>query len=187
MKDLTRIGSDHCPLILDNGVSKRLVRRQFYFEKQWFLRDGFDSLLQQKWLQISERHPEGAYSLDKWHGNLSFLRQFLKGWGANVRGEYKRSKLNLMKQLKILDDIIENGDNGPTVMSERYIIEEKMEKLMEIGIILAKKRGEKSGFSRGTLIPLSSIWWTMVEEERNIFSLWKTMDNLCQILMEFRM
>ena len=104
-----------------------------------------------------------------------------------MRGEYKRSKLNLMKQLKILDDIIENGDNGPTVMSERYIIEEKMEKLMEIGIILAKKRGEKSEFSRGTLIPLSSIWWPMVEEERNIFSLWKTMDNLCQILMEFRM
>ena len=47
---------------------------------------------------------ESAYYLDKWHGNLVMLRQFLKGWGANIRGDYRREKEALLQQLREIDE-----------------------------------------------------------------------------------
>lgn len=38
--------------------------------------------------------------MDEWHGGL---RQFLKGWGNNLRGEYKREKEKLLKKIEEID------------------------------------------------------------------------------------
>jgi hypothetical protein len=37
--------------------------------------------------------------MDKWHGGVATLRNFLKGWGRNIRGEYRRKKEELMQQI----------------------------------------------------------------------------------------
>ena len=104
LRTLTRIGSDHCPLLLSDGTAKALEPRQFFFEKQWTAQKGFSELIQQKWGEASERHPVGAYSVDKWHGNMSRLRKFLKGWGANLRGEYRRAKTDLLARIQEIDE-----------------------------------------------------------------------------------
>jgi len=53
LRSLTRIGSDHCPLILNDGVRKASRGGwQFFFEKTRFLQEGFCELIQQKWLRV---------------------------------------------------------------------------------------------------------------------------------------
>ena len=95
-RSITRIGSDHWPLLLDTGGPNNIKKRQFYFERQWMQVDGFTDLVRKRWLVGRGRYPENAYSLDKWHGNISMLRKFLKGWGDNMRGGYRRQKENLL-------------------------------------------------------------------------------------------
>jgi len=67
---------------------------------------------------------ESAYYLDKWHGNLVMLRQFLKGWGANIRGDYRREKEALLQQLREIDEKVNVGDTDPILMRSRYKEEE---------------------------------------------------------------
>ncbi|KAG2610412.1 hypothetical protein PVAP13_4KG200001 [Panicum virgatum] len=89
---LTIVGSNHCPLLLDTGEVPAYKKKQFYFEKQWLKQDGFSQRLKDKWKEGQNRCPEGAYSLDKWHGLLRLLRQNLRGWGDNIRGDSEGRK-----------------------------------------------------------------------------------------------
>jgi hypothetical protein len=73
----SRIGFDHCPLFLNTGEQGAARPRYFFFEEQWFQREGFLSMIQEKWDLLKNDH---AYSLDRWHGCLSFLRRYLRGW-----------------------------------------------------------------------------------------------------------
>jgi hypothetical protein len=61
--------------------------------------EGFIKIVEDKWIHNRGRCPARAYSMDKWHGGVATLRNFLKGWGRNVRGEYKRRKEELMQQI----------------------------------------------------------------------------------------
>jgi hypothetical protein len=70
----------------------RCAQRQFFFERQWIKIEGFHENIKGKWQGIKDRSPADAYSLDVWHGCVAALRQFLKGGGANLRGDYKRNQ-----------------------------------------------------------------------------------------------
>jgi hypothetical protein len=111
LNTLTRVGSDHCPLLLDTGgaFEGRVNReRQFFLEKQWFKLEGFIETVADKWRQNRGRCPARAYSMDKWHGGVATLRNFLKGWGRNIRGEYKRKKKEELMQQILKTDIEES-------------------------------------------------------------------------------
>ena len=89
---LTIVGSDHCPMLLDSGERKNGGRRQFFFEKQWLKQEDFLQRVRDKWEEGQLKSPEGIYSLDKWHGLLGILRKKFKGWGDNLKGEFRRKK-----------------------------------------------------------------------------------------------
>ena len=88
LTSLTRVGSDHSPLLLDTGELQKQHTRQFFFERQWCSEVNFAQLVEDKWTECKKRWLEQAYSVDKWHRGLSNLRSFLKGWGDNLRWEY---------------------------------------------------------------------------------------------------
>jgi hypothetical protein len=91
-------------MILDTGGGQgEQIERQFYFEKQWCQMDGFLKLVDNKWGETKNKCPDNVYSLDKWHGCVALLRNFLKGWGRNVRGDYRRKKNELMEQIQCID------------------------------------------------------------------------------------
>jgi endonuclease/exonuclease/phosphatase family metal-dependent hydrolase len=46
---LTRIGSDHSPMLLNSGKTKIVKSRQFFFENQWTQTEGFREMIQEKW------------------------------------------------------------------------------------------------------------------------------------------
>lgn len=77
------MGSDHAPVIVDNGESLPLRHRYFFFDQQWLMRDEFTKLVSDTWVAAEARCPELGYSLDCWHGCSVLLRTKLKGW--NIR------------------------------------------------------------------------------------------------------
>lgn len=81
LTSLTRIGSDHSPLALDTWGAIQKKTPQFHFEKYWFQEEGFLQLVEEKWKALKDRWPETAYSVDKWHGGICGLRQYLRGVG----------------------------------------------------------------------------------------------------------
>ena len=52
---LTRIGSDHTPLLLDDEEQRIQRQRQFFFEKQWCKEDNFLQVIESKWNSVKER------------------------------------------------------------------------------------------------------------------------------------
>lgn len=66
LNTLTRVGSDHCPLLLDTEkeVGGEKGNRQFHFEKQWDKIEGFRGLVRKKWGETKDKCPAIGYSLD---------------------------------------------------------------------------------------------------------------------------
>ena len=94
-----------------------------------------------KWESAKIKWPMNAYSLDKWHGGLGCLKQALKGWGGNLRGEYKRRKNELLARIQELDNI-PNADNPEgDHFSQQARLECELEKLMEKEEIYWQQRG----------------------------------------------
>jgi hypothetical protein len=117
--------------MLDSGEQMRNKQRQFFFERQWTKMEGFQDTIKEKWQMIRNRSPNNAYSLDVWHGGLAALRQILKGWGANLRGEYKRKKKSILEKIQDIDRRGEGSESAEEVIKERHHLEGDLEKAME--------------------------------------------------------
>jgi hypothetical protein len=50
-ESLTRVGSNHCPIILLTKDERVRLKYQFRFEASWLLREGFRDQLLSKWPQ----------------------------------------------------------------------------------------------------------------------------------------
>lgn len=48
----TRIGSDHLPLIFSSGEDSVRRNNRFYFETAWFKAEGFEPMVQERWVAI---------------------------------------------------------------------------------------------------------------------------------------
>lgn len=128
---LTRVGSDHSPILVDNGESLPVRPRYFYFDQQWLLREDFRSLVTKVWQEAEARRPENCYSLECWHGCLVFLRTKLKGWNIRKMGDQKQEKMVLMGELQEMDKQAELRDFLPEEWNRRYHLERQLEKLYE--------------------------------------------------------
>jgi hypothetical protein len=83
---LTRVGSDHFPLLLDDGSRNDQFKRGFRFETAWLSQGEFKKKLAEKWpIKRDERVQ------DFWKRMKKELRQLSKGMGANMDGEIKRT------------------------------------------------------------------------------------------------
>jgi hypothetical protein len=95
----TRIGSDHCPIMLDTGEKSRKNVKYFYFKDQWLLEKVFSQHLGKIWHQCRDCRRTNRYSIDVWHGCLSGARQHLRGWNANNKAETSRLKHETLARL----------------------------------------------------------------------------------------
>jgi hypothetical protein len=89
---LTRVGSDHSPIILDSGEQGEPRPKYFFFEKQWLLMPGIHDIVKEKWDESVARRPIHSYSVNNWHGSLCFLWRALRGWNLQKIGEQKKEK-----------------------------------------------------------------------------------------------
>ena len=116
---LTRIGSDHNPLLVDSRDNVNWCSRIFRFEPSWLTHDGFHDWVVNKWL-----HRTDSYILDYWHKVSGCLRKVLKGWGANVGSEQRKHKQNLLLNINFWDEEAEKRDLSAQEWAMRYSYEE---------------------------------------------------------------
>jgi hypothetical protein len=57
---------------------------------------------------------------------MARLRKFLRGCGANVRGEVRRKKTELSQEINRLDDLAEQGGLDKDGWAKRYQLEEEL-------------------------------------------------------------
>lgn len=63
---LTRVGSDHNPILLDLGDQVISQQRQFFFEKQWLMQEGFMDEVRKKWEEAKEKTVGNTLTMDVW-------------------------------------------------------------------------------------------------------------------------
>ena len=93
------IGSDHSPLVLDTGEVHLRRSPRVFFETSWFSTPGFVDLIPSKWEELAKSLVRCRGPIDFWHSQSTSLRQFIKGWGANLGKHEKVIKQNLMAQI----------------------------------------------------------------------------------------
>lgn len=92
-RGLTRVGYDHCPIILDSGDHGPTRHKYFFFEKNCLQQPGFKDMIINKWREEVRNKPGGLYAMDGRHGSLVRVRRFFKGWNRKTFSPRKKEKL----------------------------------------------------------------------------------------------
>ena len=100
VQGLSRIISDHTPLLVDSGEATHVGNKSMYsFESAWFEREGFLDLIAREWAKDTG----GGTNVERWQNKIRHLRQFLRGWAKHLSGIYKAEKERLLLLIQSLD------------------------------------------------------------------------------------
>ena len=82
-----------------------------------------------KW-ELAVATPPRAYNVvDIWHHCAKVARQFMRGWGANVGAELRKTKAEILDQIQTLDVMADSLGLTADACLQRYALETS---LMEI-------------------------------------------------------
>ncbi|GLT58542.1 hypothetical protein SLA2020_314270 [Shorea laevis] len=93
----TRIGSDHCPLLLSLKAIPTFPKRQFRYELKWQLQEGYEAALAQGW--TTDRTSSPLFCMAS---KLSQCRQSLKEWSKMTVGHSRQELEQLQHELQTL-------------------------------------------------------------------------------------
>jgi hypothetical protein len=133
---VTRIGSDHNPLLLDSGEAVRCPPPRFFFQTWWFSVHGFGELVLSKLNHFLLDFGPHRDCIDLWQCVARNLRQFLKGWGANLGKEKRLFKENLLSQVEELDRQADGAGLDEEGWALRYHLDEQIIQLDDVFVNL---------------------------------------------------
>lgn len=145
----SRIGSDHTPLILDSGENGASRTRYFFFEEKWTQTEGFEEMVRNKWIEFQQSFSPNSYSLNRWHGCLQSMRQYLRGWNLKLIGQQKETKCNLTKRIEEIDLIAESRLLTFEEWEERIQAEKDLESFVLMEELQWKQRAGKNWVLHG--------------------------------------
>jgi exonuclease III len=99
LRAATCLGSDHTPLVLDSGSECQRKSSRFFFETSWFHIPGFAEMVMKRWHDHAGQIRRCRGPIDWWQAQSSEIRQFLKGWGANLGKHSRVVKANLLAKI----------------------------------------------------------------------------------------
>lgn len=94
---LPRAFSDHNPIVPKTSSTCKTVR----FERIWLSQEGFSDLVIQWWNSFILNSDLG----NSWKFKLQFFRKKLRGWNANLQGEKRKIKQNLLSQIDYYENL----------------------------------------------------------------------------------
>jgi hypothetical protein len=172
-RGLTMVGSDHNPIIIDSGDQAHNKPRYFYFENNWFLQPGFEELVKEKWIGKVGNRPEGIYSIEGWHGSLTALRRFLKGWHRMLFGGKNKEKNDLIQELDQIDALIEDQVNLWENWTKIIAVEKKLDHIYHSDEVFWQQRLVENGQLKGTPTQDFFISMLMGGKGRTQLPIWK--------------
>ena len=128
----TIVGSDHSPLLLSSGEELKKRSPRFFFEKACLERPDFVEMVTHKWHELESQGGPFRDSIDAWQHVSSGLRQFLKGWGANLGSEERAMNGNILAQIQTLDQQADSSDLDDEGWALRYHLEEQLTHLLKV-------------------------------------------------------
>jgi hypothetical protein len=126
---VTRIGSDHSPLLLSSGGGAPPRLNRFHFENFRLGPEGFVETVNLKWEATASSPPRVYNAVDVWHHCAKMVHQFMRGWGANVGAELHQKKGLLLMEIKNLDAMSDSVGLSAEEWLQWYALEAS---LMEI-------------------------------------------------------
>ncbi|XP_071674451.1 uncharacterized protein [Lolium perenne] len=92
----TIIGPDHSPLVLSSGEELGKRSSRFFFQKGWLEKPDFHALVAHRWQDLAREAAWCQDPIETWHRIAAGLRQFLRGWGANLGKEERDLKADIL-------------------------------------------------------------------------------------------
>jgi hypothetical protein len=123
------LGSDHNPLILDSGEERRRRRPRFFFEQGWLERPEFPALVATRWAALEVPGSREIDPISAWNRQSAGLRQFLKGWGANIGKENRDHKAATLARIMELDQLADTVGLDEEGWALRYHLEDELTQL----------------------------------------------------------
>ena len=122
---LTRVTSDHCPIILDTN-SFKWGPTPFRFENMWLKDKNFVGKFKEGWEQWNERGWEGYRFMKK----LEATKFVLRKWNKEEFGDIRIQKMQMEKKVEELDRAEEAELIDDTGRAERRLLKAKLEELI---------------------------------------------------------
>jgi hypothetical protein len=123
---ITRIGSDHTPLLLNSGEELVLQMTRFFFQTWWLQVMGFKELMSGKLNSFLSDFGPHRGSVEAWHYTARLTWQFLKGWDAKLGKEKKAFRSNLLARIAKLDRRADLSDLDEEGWALRYHLEDQV-------------------------------------------------------------
>ena len=140
LRALAIVGSDHSPLILDDGTRSVSFPR-FQFDASWLLVEGFANLIAQKISSFLSSNRRSFGLMDDWHQFSFSLRRFIRGRSKNHFAESWRDKVRLYAQIGALDARVDDMGLSPAEWQIRYGLEEALLDIHRQEELYWKERG----------------------------------------------
>ncbi|XP_073360343.1 uncharacterized protein [Aegilops tauschii subsp. strangulata] len=123
---ITRIGSDHLPLLLSSRDERPLPPPRFRFEAFWLRQLGFVAAVQAHWAWVLLDPHRQMSILDEWHHLSKYSRQFMEGLGANFGRDVRVQKAFLLEEIRSLDLHADTSGISAEEWAHRYNLEDSL-------------------------------------------------------------
>jgi hypothetical protein len=144
VQTLPRAGSDHTPLLVLIAPRVPDKPRNFRMEPAWFQLHDFKSEVLNHW--PNRTNPN---ILSCWQIQCQDLRRFLKGWGANLKGQFRRERELYNGIIVRLDSRNEVVGLNDLEWRERYKAEKELMRLFAAEEAYWRQRGGEKWILEG--------------------------------------
>ena len=149
LRAITRVGSDHSPLLLSSGGSRPPRLNRFHFENFWLTQPGFKQAVCVKWLEAAAHPPRVFNAVDVWHHCAQLARQFMRGWGANLGAELKQRKASLLSDIQALYLASDSVGLDPQEWQQRYALEASLLEIFKGEELFWRQRSRQNWLLKG--------------------------------------
>ncbi|KAE8809575.1 hypothetical protein D1007_13868 [Hordeum vulgare] len=149
LKVITRIGSDHTPLVFSTGDGAPPRSCCFRFETFWQEQPGFCDRVRNRWRLAASSTPRVFYAVDVWHHCAKLAHQAMRGWGANLGADLRARKGALLGQLQELDDLADGPGLSPDDWIRRNSLDTSLMDIYKSEELFWQRRGGQNWLLKG--------------------------------------
>jgi hypothetical protein len=149
LRAITRIGSDHSPLLFSTGGGHPPRSNRFHFENFWLSKPGFVEAVNLKWEAARISTPRVFNAVDVWHHCAKMSRQFMRGWGANLGAELRQSKAIILARIHDLDAASDSVGLSAEEWLQRYALEASLMEIYKGEEVFWRQRSRQNWLLKG--------------------------------------